>query len=168
MLLACVLAALLARPAAAQEGPSLPAPASNTPAPLPSIEVAPEAAVVPPPRQVEAVPPPREVLRLRLELVWAGAGLFTAVWAADRMIGSGASTSWVPWLPLVGPWYLLGQERQQQGENPGILAVLALDGLAQLGGVTIAVLGTVLHKKRQAVVLPPASLGPASGASLSF
>lgn len=109
------------------------------------------------PSTAEELPPPRLSYQRRYNLAIVGGALLAATWGADRLLTQDlpAPTSWVPWIPLVGPWYLLDAQTHLAAPSGLTMAVLAFDGLLQAGGLTMGILGFVLHKKRMVVSLPP-------------
>ncbi len=185
-LLLGLLLGLFPASALAQYGP--PAPPSSTTSPgedehkpveLAAPHIEPESIVVLP-RLTDTLPQPRVASHRRNELIVAGLGTLISVWAADRLIANNfiaeASGSWQPWLPIVGPWFLLSQVQQDPDSGAGTKTFLVLDGLAQASGLLVAVLGFVLRERRLVISLPakptapPVSLGlsPAGPAGLSF
>jgi hypothetical protein len=114
----------------------------------------PEPVVEPPPRRTEPLPPPRPERRRRMDLVITGAGILAGVWLSDRLLAQEISQRPVHWVPLVGPWFLLSDQRQQQASG-SVLTVLALDGLLQAAGATLSLVGLFLYKERQVLRLPP-------------
>jgi hypothetical protein len=104
-----------------------------------------QAPVAPPPPVAasaapSSLPPPRP----RTPLVWAGASLFALSYVASAysattayQANDGTTTSrTVMWVPLVGPFILLGSTHAAGND-----ALLVLDGLAQIGGLTLFVYG---------------------------
>ncbi len=177
VLLAGVLLLLPASSAHAQTAAAVPEgpPAEdNTPLPAPPVitEEKPAATVsalpsVPgeaasPAEAPQTLPPPRLVYKRRYNLAILGGGLLIATWGADRLLTQGypASLNWLPWLPLVGPWYLLYGQTQIAAPNTGAIVLLVTDGLLQASGLTLGILGFALHKKRMVMSLPEP---PASG-----
>ncbi len=128
---------------------------------MPVPEIEPESVVVPP-RQTEALPTPRITYRRRNDLLVAGVGTTLSVWAADRLLANNLSLNWQPWLPVIGPWFLLSEVLQQPDPSRATTTLLVLDGLAQAGGLIVAVLGGVLRERRTTISLPrlrPGSMG---------
>jgi len=107
-------------------------------------------------------------------LVWAGASLFTLTYLASAV---GATTAYADdagtassrtllWVPAVGPFIMMGSI-----SGIGWDALLALDGLAQIGGLTLFVYGLASPPARSAADAPKVSIAPfavrgASGAAL--
>lgn len=102
---------------------------------------------------------PQVTYHRRYNLVILGGGLLIATWGADRLLTqqlpAPLQASWMPWIPLIGPWSLLYEQTQIAAPNSSTMFLLILDGVLQAGGLTIGVLGFVLHKKRLSVSLPP-------------
>ncbi len=61
--------------------------------------------------------------------------------------------------PLIGPFVALGTDAERPGAE---YALLAVDGIAQLGGLTMAMIGLTL-RQRWLVPLAPAELGVRAG-----
>jgi hypothetical protein len=148
--LACALL-LLGQPALlrAQE-----APPQQGPEKLPVQVVVPEPVVELPPRHTEPLPPPQRERQRRWDLIVGGVGVLTGVWLADRLLGQDipvydVQLQWVSWFPIAGPWFLIDQQRKLQQSDAGTLVGLSLDGLAQIAGLTTAVVGLFLYKQRQ-------------------
>ena len=89
-------------------------------------------------------------------LVLTAASAF-ATWAADRLLTQNlaAPVSWLPWFPLVGPWSLVYGQTQIAAPSSTTVSLLVIDGLLQAGGLTVGILGFVLHRKRLVMSLPP-------------
>ena len=104
----------------------------------------------------QGLPPPRLVRYRRYNLVIAGTGLLAATWAADRLLARDLSNSLETWVPLVGPWFLLGEQSGLASPNRTVQALLVFDGLVQGAGLTMALLGFVLTTKRYQVTVQPA------------
>lgn len=138
-----------------------PAPTTLAPPAIPpatSVTVKPEARNLLTTPAVLALPPPRLVYQRRYNLVIVGTGLLLATWGADRLLARDlpdSSLTWLPWIPIVGPWYLLSTQQQLAAPSPATSALLVVDGLLQAGGLTIGILGFVLHKQRYVMALPP-------------
>lgn len=120
----------------------------------------PKAEVKPPPATTAptVLPPPRLVNQRRYNLVILGSGLLLATWGADRLLARDlpdSSLTWLPWIPIVGPWYLLSTQQQLAAPSAATSALLVFDGLLQAGGLTVGILGFVLHKQRLVMSLPP-------------
>lgn len=113
-----------------------------------------------PPKLIEqdsqGLPPPRLVRYRRYNLVIAGTGLLAATWAADRLLARDLSNSLETWVPLVGPWFLLGEQSGLASPNRTVQTLLVFDGLIQGAGLTMALLGFVLTTKRYQVTVQPA------------
>jgi hypothetical protein len=126
-------------PASATAPAPAPAPAS-APAPAPASAPAPAPAPAPASAPASASAPPRP----RPAAVWGGASLFALTYVASAFSATtgytaddGTTSSRAAmWVPLVGPFVTLGSTRPA-GED----ALLVLDGLAQLGGLTLFVYG---------------------------
>lgn len=126
--------------------------------PATSVTVKPEPRTPTSPPAVLVLPSPRLVNQRRYNLVIIGTGLLLATWGADRLLARDlpdSSLTWLPWLPIVGPWYLLSTQQQLAAPSPATSALLVFDGLLQAGGLTIGILGFVLHKQRYVMALPP-------------
>jgi hypothetical protein len=82
--------------------------------------------------------------RARSVPVWGGASLFALSYVASAFSATTGypaddgttSSRTVMWVPLVGPFVTLGSTR-----SAGADALLVLDGLAQIGGLTLFVYG---------------------------
>ena len=115
------------------------------------------------------LPAPRIVYKRRYNLAIFGGALLLATWAADRLLVADLSSNATSWLPLIGPWYLIQLQQQQPSPNAATVAVLVADGLLQVGGLTMTVLGFVLRERRMTVRLPgvksPLGLAGAAAAS---
>ncbi len=101
----------------------------------------------------EAVPSGYHVrTKLRTGLIGGGAGLLGGLWALSFIVGlagDGATYNgdggWAAlYIPVVGPWAAMATLHADSGGA----AFLALDGLGQLGGATMMVLGFVLPRKQ--------------------
>lgn len=149
--LAALLCALLCGPAPLLAQAPPPPPEQAPP-------VIPDPILLPPPREEEPLPPPRLSVERRYDLLIAGVGLTLGMWAADRLAARDLATSWSwqPWLPVVGPWFLLNDQLRPTSPNYFTTALVVADGLGQAAGVVMAVLGMVLHKRRMVLSLPPA------------
>ncbi len=109
---------------------------------------------------ISATPPvPQLSYQRRYNLTILGASLLVATWGADRLLTQDLSgpVTWLPWLPLVGPWYLLYSQTQVAAPSQLTMSFLVIDGLLQAGGLTMGILGFVLHKKRMVMSLPHAT-----------
>jgi hypothetical protein len=133
---AALLMAMTSAPRTAQaQGNAAPA---SVPAPAPAPASAPAPAPAPAPASARAPLPPRPAA------VWGGASLFALTYVASAFSATtgytaddGTTSSRAAmWVPLVGPFVTLGSTRPA-GED----ALLVLDGLAQLGGLTLFVYG---------------------------
>lgn len=117
-----------------------------------------------PPRLTEqdsqGLPPPRLVRYRRYNLVIAGTGLLVATWAADRLLARDLSNSPETWVPLLGPWFLLGEQSGLASPNRTVQGLLVIDGLIQGAGLTMALLGFVLTTRRYQVTVQPARNEP--------
>lgn len=130
--------------------------------------------VLPPPPTVslrsESEPAvPKLQRRRRWNMVLAGSGILASTWAADRLLGNTLSNSPVSWVPLVGPWWIIKEQRTLAAPNGTTIALLSIDGLLQLGGLTLGVLGLILRTDRMVLTIPPSideygPLPPAGGA----
>ena len=124
-------------------------------------EATPTAPVVtaPPTKLIEpdstVLPAPRVVRRRRFNLVISGVGILAATWAADRLLANGLSTRPETWVPLVGPWFLLGQQSALASPSVSIQVPLVIDGLLQAGGLSMTILGLVLTTKQYVVTVKP-------------
>jgi hypothetical protein len=123
-------------------------------------ETTPTAPVVVPPTQIASqelpvLPAPRLVRRRRYNLIISGIGLLVATWAADRLLASSLSPKPETWLPLVGPWFLLGQQSNLATPSPQIQGLLVVDGLLQAGGLSMTLLGLILSTKQYIVTVKP-------------
>jgi hypothetical protein len=86
-------------------------------------------------------PAPR---RPRSELVWAGASVFALSYLASALSATtgytaddGTLSARTPlWVPAVGPFVMMGSTRSVAAD-----VILAVDGLAQIGGLTMFVYG---------------------------
>lgn len=104
----------------------------------------------------QGLPPPQLVRQRRYNLVIAGTGLLAATWAADRLLARDLSNSPETWVPLLGPWFLLGEQSGLPLPNRTVQVVLIFDGLIQGAGLTMALLGFVLTTKHYRVTVQPA------------
>ncbi len=59
-------------------------------------------------------------------------------------------------MPLLGPWFLLGEQSGLPLPNRTIQVLLVIDGLVQGAGLTMALLGFVLTTKHYRVTVQPA------------
>ncbi len=145
------------RPTAASEPKSPESPsAGGTSGPDPGAPV-----LVPPmPKladmELQKLPPPTLIRRRRYNLVIGGVGLLAATWAADRLLARDLSPKPETWVPLVGPWFLLGEQTSLAAPNVQVEVLLVADGLLQAAGLTMAMLGFVLTTKRYQVTVQPA------------
>ena len=126
-------------------------PAAVTVNPAPEV---PTEAVTPPP---EPLPAPRAVYMRRYNMAILGAATLLATWGADRLLTQDFDSPYKepPWIPIVGPWFLLYGQAQTAAPNKFTMSLLVFDGILQAGGLTVGILGLVLHKKRMLVTLPP-------------
>lgn len=130
---------------------ALPAPAATPPAEIPALPPPPQLSIT----DDNGLPKPKLVHRRSLNLIFLGIGLTVATWSADRLLGRDLSDSPVSWVPLVGPWYLLQQQNHLAAPSQSIQALLVVDGVLQLSGLTMAILGTVLTTPRYVVTVKP-------------
>lgn len=128
---------------------------------IPAPVLIPETVVVPP-QSGEVLLPPQAVRRRRLELLWGGIGAFSVAWAADRFLARDLSQDWKPWLPVLGPWFLLAELQKQSEPNRLTSALVGVGGVLQASGVVLITLGLTLRKDRVVLRLPPAA--PAASA----
>ena len=121
-------------------------------------------------------PPPSPAPAPRRPLVWLGATLFVLPYIASVI---GATTGFVHaddmtsargvlWVPAVGPFLMIGK-----GSTGGQDALLVLDGLAQVGGLSLFVYGMTIPRghadepaKSVEVSIAPLLAPGASGAML--
>jgi hypothetical protein len=161
------------RPAPAAPAPSAAANAPSVSANAPSAGVNPPSAaadgppvlppVLPPPPTLSTAPggehsgvsAPHRVRRRRWNLVLGGGGLFVASWAAERLLGSSLSSSPVSWVPLVGPWWIVNEQRSLTAPNQTAMALLAISGLLEAGGLTMGVFGLFLRTDRMVIDVQP-------------
>lgn len=106
--------------------------------------------------ELQKLPPPVLIRRRRYNLVIGGVGLLAATWAADRLLARDLSPKPETWVPLVGPWFLLGEQTGLAAPNAQVEVLLVADGLLQAAGLTMAMLGFVLTTKRYQVTVQPA------------
>lgn len=142
--------------------PVLAPPASVAPAPAPSgpgYDPPPPALTLPELSPIQTAPP-RLIYQRRYNLVISGAGILVATWAADRLLARDLSESPASWVPLIGPWWMLAEQRQLAAPSNLTSFLLVVDGLFQIGGVTMGILGLFLHKKRMMLELPRATPPP--------
>ena len=130
---------------------AVPAPASTQPAEIPALPPPPQLSIT----DENGLPKPKLVHRRSLNLIFLGIGLTVATWSADRLLGRDLSDSAVSWVPVVGPWYLLQQQNHLAAPSQSIQALLVVDGVLQLSGLTMAILGTVLTTPRYVVTVKP-------------
>lgn len=105
---------------------------------------------------MQKLPPPTLIRRRRYNLVIGGVGLLAATWAADRLLARDLSPKPETWVPLVGPWFLLGEQTSLAAPNVQVEILLIADGLLQAAGLTMSLLGFVLTTKRYQVAVQPA------------
>lgn len=103
--------------------------------------------------------------RRRYNLLIAGVSTLLAAYTADRLLARDLSQSPVSWVPLVGPWWILHEESLRPNPSPGLQALLVVDGVAQLSGLALTIVGTFLRYDRVVLRLPSQSeastiLGP--------
>lgn len=115
--------------------------------------------VLPPPPTVSLRSEPETAVpklqrRRRWNMVLAGGGILASTWAADRLLGNTLSNSPVSWVPLVGPWWIIKEQRTLASPNGTTIALLTIDGLLQLGGLTLGVLGLILRTDRMVLEVP--------------
>lgn len=162
-----------AAPPAAASAPSAPtnAPSAPTDAPSAPADAASAAAdgppvlppVLPPPPTLSTLPggehsgvsAPHRVRRRRWNLVLGGGGLLVASYTADRLLGSSLSSSPVSWVPLVGPWWVLNEQRSLTAPNQTTMALLVISGLLEAGGLTMGILGLFLRTDRMVIDVQP-------------
>lgn len=84
----------------------------------------------------------------RINLIIAGVSTLVATYTADRMLARDLSQSYASWVPLVGPWWMLHEEGARPNPNQGLQTLFAIDGLVQLSGLTVAIVGTFLRYDR--------------------
>lgn len=130
---------------------ALPAPAATSPAEIPALPPPPQLSIT----DDNGLPKPKLVHRRSLNLIFLGIGLTVATWSADRLLGRDLSDSPVSWVPVVGPWYLLQQQNHLAEPSQSIQALLVVDGVLQLSGLTMAILGSVLTTPRYVVTVKP-------------
>ncbi|MFO0578655.1 MAG: hypothetical protein U1A78_32025 [Polyangia bacterium] len=119
--------------------------------------------VLPPPPTLSTLPggehsgvsAPHRVRRRRWNLVLGGGGLFVASYAADRLLGNSLSSSPVSWVPLVGPWWVLNEQRSLTAPNQTTMALLVISGLLEAGGLTMGILGLFLRTDRMVIDVQP-------------
>lgn len=158
-----LLSVLVALGSSLARGQNLPPPAPPPPTvttnPAPPTDLPPgepAAEIAPPPS--EPLPPPTVTYQRRYNMAILGAGLLLATWGADRLLTRDLNSPYKepPWIPIIGPWFLLyGQTNNTAAPNRFTMSLLVFDGLLQAGGLTVAILGLVLHKKRLTISLPP-------------
>jgi hypothetical protein len=131
---------------------------------------------------VPAPLPPEEKSRHPLGFSIAGAAIVVVTWLAGGIgqLGSihctvsfgttgssGCSAqSWLLWIPLVGPWFALGDSNTTAGARVPV----AVDGVVQALGVALIVIGLVARVPvDDAVTVGPLQLHPrANGLALTF
>ena len=84
-------------------------------------------------------------------------GTIVAIWVSDRLLAQSLSNSPVSWIPLVGPWYMIDEQRRRTSIDAGNITLLFIDGMLQLTGVAVTIAGVVWTKKKLVVSLPPAT-----------
>lgn len=97
--------------------------------------------------------------KVRGGLIGGGAGMLGGMWVLsviigavgnaghDRGLGGDGSEPWTPmFFPVVGPFITMGTASSDL--SSGGAAMLALDGVAQVGGAAMIVLGIALPKKQ--------------------
>jgi hypothetical protein len=162
----------------AEETPPAPtAPAAAGPSPeaaRDAASAAPEAAIevpadnlAPPPApplpEINVSPVVTTERRRRFNLIIAGVSTLLATYTADRLLARDLSQSPVSWVPFAGPWWILHEESSRPNPSGGLQALLVVDGLVQLSGLTLAITGTFLRYDRQVLRLtniPPTSQTP--------
>jgi hypothetical protein len=159
--------ALSGLPAYADGRPAGPPPVTTlvTPTVTPAPDSPPPSADVPPGESSadiaaapsEPLPAPTVAYRRRYNMAILGAGLLLATWGADRLLTRDLPSPYKepPWIPIIGPWFLLRGQTQTAAPNQFTMTLLVFDGLLQAGGLTVGILGLVLHKKRLTISLPP-------------
>ncbi len=126
--------------------------AQEKPVNLPPPTVAPES-LVEPPRGTEPLPAPRWEKERRRDLMILGGGILISSWVADRVVAQDYSFGW-NWVPVVGPFILLNSQVQLGQLTPTLGAALVLDGIGQLAGAAMVVLGAAVPRKRMVLRLP--------------
>jgi len=101
------------------------------------------------------IPPPRIIKQRRYNMIILGVGTTVATWASDRLLAQSLSNSPVSWIPLVGPWYMIDEQRRRSSLDYANITLLAIDGLLQLTGVAVTIAGVVWTKNKLVVALPP-------------
>lgn len=117
--------------------------------PLSATTPAPSEPISPPPPPAPPAASPSKLPHPNRELVWTGASLFALSYLASAISATtGYSTDdgltsdrAVMWVPAVGPFVMMGTETSASSE-----VLLALDGLAQIGGLTMFVYGLASSK----------------------
>jgi len=104
-------------------------------------------------------------------LAWGGASLFVASYAAAAIVATtsysnqGAITSDQPvmWVPAAGPFIAMGGT-----SSASVEVALALDGLAQVAGLTLLVYSFAAHPIRSTPVAPAFAAARAPAPTLSI
>jgi hypothetical protein len=102
----------------------------------------------------------------RYGMIVTGSILLTAGLAASIGAGVEQHLSLLP-VPLVGPFLEVPKMAAADGGGPLFAAVLVLDGLAQLGGVTLVIIGAVT-KQRLPILSNVAPMATVGGGGLTF
>lgn len=105
--------------------------------------------------------------------VFGGAYFLSVLGAASSLSstsGSSSDTSYAPlFIPIVGPFVMLGTDASPSSGN-GLAGIMILDGLAQVAGATMFIIGMasgekkVLKRMDAAQAAPQVLLGPKSAA----
>jgi hypothetical protein len=128
--------------------------------PLPNGPPAPDAPASPSAEAIatptEPMPEPRVTYSRRYNMAILGFATLVATWGADRLLTQGFNSPYAdpPWVPIVGPWFLLAGQTSNAAPNRFTMTLLVFDGVLQASGLTLGILGLVLHKKRMTVSLP--------------
>lgn len=137
--------------------PGQTAPDSGSPPNLPPNELPASAVQLPATPQAsnqEGTPLLTTVKRRRTNLVIAGVSTLLATYMADRMLARDLSQSAASWVPLVGPFWILSEESARPTPNRGWQTLLVIDGVLQLSGLAVAIVGTFLRHDRLVLQLP--------------
>jgi hypothetical protein len=92
--------------------------------------------------------------RANRKLIAAGAGVLGGTWAFSALVAglvmadnSGNDKGYAPlFVPVVGPFISLGTSHLDFSRDGGLGAFLILDGIAQVGGATLLIVGLVKDK----------------------
>ncbi len=134
-------ASVRARASASEAPAPAPAPAQ---AQAPASALAPAPALSPEAQQLEKAPP-----TTGRPIVWIGASIFTLSYIATALVATTSYTSdsadttphGALWIPVVGPFIDMGKT-----SGAGHEVLLALDGAAQIAGLTLFVYGQTTPK----------------------